>query len=920
MRPITLTMSAFGPYADRVVVELDKLGESGVYLITGDTGAGKTTIFDGIIYALYGEPSGNNRDDKMLRSRYASPETPTEVELVFECRAKAYKVWRSPEYERPKARGEGTTKHATEACLTMPDGSVITKIADVTAQIEQIIGINREQFMQIAMIAQGDFLKLLFASTKERIEIFRHLFKTEPYRQLQEKLKELKGALDAKCTEARRSIEQYIGEIMVDGDSALSVLLSSAKNGEMPVCEIIELIHRILSEDADASGRLSEQMTELEASLDTVKKALAIIETQRKNTLELKATSELIDIKTARLVTLKTTLDEAMKGKTALEALSREITTIENDLPKYTELSAEKSELEAIFGEIESRSAKKIKAQNQRDKLTADIATLTAEAEDTQSIPQKKQELIGQRAELVAQKTTLRDILDKLDALEKEIEALTKAQKKFLELQRIYLEADEEYKRKHSAFLREQAGILALGLEDGMPCPVCGSLSHPKKATTSEGAPSEAELNLLEKRLNEERDNAQASSKTAAEQKRTVELLEADVIKALATLSINKIEGAADKLFAMMQELDAKIADTDALISECDSKIKRLEQIRELLPKLQGELEMSREQISALEAQISALEAKKQSAIKRIASLSSALKLESEALARARIDELRESAKKITEQIDNATEAYLECEREITALKAKIEELTRQLRDSRDIDEDAELAKKAELEAQRIALVEKSTQISVRLETNRRLLSEIEKRSHELISLEEEYQMVRSLSDTANGSLSGKEKIMLETYIQMTYFDRIIVRANRRLMIMSAGQYELKRRRDGTKNKQGGLDLDVIDHYNGTHRDVKSLSGGESFKASLSLALGLSDEIQSTSGGVRLDTMFVDEGFGSLDEESLEQAMRALYSLADGKRLVGIISHVRELKEKIGKQIIVTKSKTSGSSVKIVTD
>lgn len=245
--------------------------------------------------------------------------------------------------------------------------------------------------------------------------------------------------------------------------------------------------------------------------------------------------------------------------------------------------------------------------------------------------------------------------------------------------------------------------------------------------------------------------------------------------------------------------------------------------------------------------------------------------------------------------------------------------LTAQLKDAEEIDVDTEKKRQTELTTEKADLTKAITVISSRLDRNGEALKNIRKGSGRLTEVETKWTWVKALSNTANGNIGGKEKIMLETYVQMTYFDRILARANTRFMIMSGGQYELKRRIEAENNRsQSGLELDVIDHYNGTERSVKTLSGGESFKASLSLALGLSDEIQSSAGGIRLDTMFVDEGFGSLDDESLQQAMRALYGLTEGNRLVGIISHVSELKEKIDKQIVVTKEKSGGSRAEIV--
>ncbi len=324
-------------------------------------------------------------------------------------------------------------------------------------------------------------------------------------------------------------------------------------------------------------------------------------------------------------------------------------------------------------------------------------------------------------------------------------------------------------------------------------------------------------------------------------------------------------------------------------------------------------------EVNELENKLTELNANKILTEKRVGELKAKLSFDSKTAAKKKISELENQSKAIERAIKDANDEYLSCKDKVTGLNAKIEEAEKMLKDKIDCDIEAENDKLINVKYQRKALLNKKETITTRVRSNEKNLKAIGKSSNELAKVEKKLNWLQTLSDTANGNLKGKEKIMLETYVQMTYFDRIIERANSRLMIMSGGQYELKRRRESENNqRQSGLDLDVIDHYNGSERTVKTLSGGESFKASLSLALGLSDEIQSLAGGIQLDTMFVDEGFGSLDEESLQQAMRALADLTEGNRLVGIISHVSELKEKIDKQIIVTKNRDEGSKAEII--
>ena len=278
MRPIKLTVSAFGPYAGKTVLDLDKLGENGLYLITGDTGAGKTTIFDAITYALYGEASGDNREPSMFRSKYAEATTPTEVELVFSYAGKTYTVKRNPEYERPKSRGEGFTTQKAEVQLKYPDGRVVTKQRDVDNAIRDIMGINRSQFLQIAMIAQGDFLKLLLAPTEERKKIFRQIFKTQLYQDLQDRLKKESGQLNDKCDAAHNSIKQYIDGITCDENDVLSIEVEKAKNGLLPAKDVMDLIDRLLTQDNDKKTAIQKSISDADKALEIVNANLGKIE------------------------------------------------------------------------------------------------------------------------------------------------------------------------------------------------------------------------------------------------------------------------------------------------------------------------------------------------------------------------------------------------------------------------------------------------------------------------------------------------------------------------------------------------------------------------------------------------------------------------------------------------------------------
>ena len=338
MRPLKLKMSAFGPYAGVTEIDFEKLGTNGLYLITGDTGAGKTTIFDAISFALYGAPSGNMREASMLRSMYADADTPTFVELVFLYDEKTYKVKRIPEYTRESKKGSGTTQQKTEAELTMPDGNVINKIKEVNSAITEILGIDRNQFSQIAMIAQGDFRKLLVADTKERQEIFRKIFRTAPYQSLQFRIKSEYSAADKKCDELKNSVKQYIGGIVCSEDDVLNIETQKAKNGELLIEDVVLLIGNLIEQDKLKEAETTKQLQSAEACLTKVVATLAKGEEQIKAQNSLKQSlgsrTEMLE----GFEKAKAALETEKARKPEQEKLSKQIAAIETELEKYDEL------------------------------------------------------------------------------------------------------------------------------------------------------------------------------------------------------------------------------------------------------------------------------------------------------------------------------------------------------------------------------------------------------------------------------------------------------------------------------------------------------------------------------------------------------------------------------------------------------
>lgn len=919
MRPVRLVLSAFGPYAGQTVLELDKLGTGGLYLITGDTGAGKTTIFDAITYALYGEASGGEREPAMLRSKYALPETPTEIILTFEYAGERYTVRRNPEYERPARRGSKTAMQKADAELTYPDGRLITKSKEVTAAIREILGIDRIQFSQIAMIAQGDFLKVLFASTTDRMEIFRRIFKTEPYRKLQERLKAETGALSRQCETMQTNIRREFGGVQCEAGIVLETELNKAKESALPPEEMLTLLGRIAAYDLSKKEELQAAAAEADRQLEEIHHLLGKAEEIEKTKKALIAAHADFKESSIRADRLRAVLQAEESKRSRRDQLTQQILSGREKLPRYDLLDTIHKQLERTKKEYTQTSEELARLEALRDKGKERSAALKAELELRIEAEIQRETVFHQREEAARRKTQLEAFANLLKAyktllqnqeLSRQTYAAAAARADSLQL--LYL-------RKTRAFQDGQAGILAASLADGERCPVCGSVSHPHPAVKQQHVPSEAEWKEAQRQSENAKEEAAAASSAAEKIKWEIEGKREEIERSAAALFLNftwkELPSAAAKA------LETAAADAERLnakLAEIERRVRQKAEIEEqLLEQERRNTEtdtaafVREKELAGLKSEIAAKSGEKD----RIAA---DLEYESKEEALARIAGHEKEKKEMERAFDEAKQAYDTCRSAADSQTGEIKSLSEQLADAPEIDIASEKERKTEVTRQKQETDTALTDVSARIQANRAAFSRIEKEAANLLAAETKYAWVKALSDTANGNLTGKEKIMLETYVQMQYFDRIVARANTRFMMMSGGQYELKRRMDAAAGRsQSGLDLDIIDHYNGSERSVKTLSGGEAFKASLSLALGLSDEIQSSAGGIRLDTMFIDEGFGSLDEESLLQALHVLTNLSGSGRLVGIISHVAELKEKIDRQILVTKQKSGGSRAEI---
>ncbi|MCQ2544488.1 MAG: SMC family ATPase [Lachnospiraceae bacterium] len=920
MRPLNLTISAFGPYAGVVNIPMDELGNKGLYLITGDTGAGKTTVFDAICFALFGEASGPNRESGMFRSKYAEADTPTEVELVFSHNGKEYKIRRNPEYQRPAKRGEGMTKQAAEAELTYPDGRVVTKTKDVTAAVEELLGINKNQFSQIAMLAQGDFMKLLLAETKQRQEIFRELFKTGYYLRLQNELSEKKKEVETQVEKSRNSIDQFIGGILVEEDNVLATEVMKAKNKLMTTEDVIELLDKLIAEDEEVAKKSDEALVKINADLAKVNENIGGAEALENTKNALAEAKVKLEKETPKEEALKEIFEKAKEELKAKDDLNAKATKIGEEIKKY-------ADIEDISGKIakdEKAHAKNVsmleEGEEEKIQMNDELKKLKGKQESLKDVGENVAKLTNDQAKA-------NEKLDDIDELNKEYGAYLKEVEKQEKVLNKYLADDEAFKEKQSKyeemdqnFRDGQAGILAERLTEGVKCPVCGSTTHPEKAKRSENIPTEAELKEAKAAADKAREIATKSSNEVSSQNEKVNGKKSEIErKASKLIGVKSIDGLKEIIVEEYKKAEEVFEKISTLLLEENEKVKEKEKIEKRIPSLEKDIAELAEKLEKIKVDDASIQTTIKNNTTQLEDLKKSLEFANKSEAMAMQAKLSEKAMNLQKSYDKADSDYKKKKEDVAGIKASIDSYKNAIEGAKEIDLEAERFKKSELDEKRSKNSLISSKANHRADSNRSIRENVANKVSDIVEIEKKLQWLGSLADTANGKLRGKDKIMLETYIQTTYFDRIINRANLRFMTMSGGQYELKRQTEADNARsQSGLELSVIDHYNGTERSVKTLSGGESFMASLSLALGLSDEVTSSAGGIKIDTMFVDEGFGSLDADSLDQAFKALVGLTEGNRLVGIISHVAELKTKIDKQIVVRKEKSGGSFVNVV--
>ena len=932
MRPLRLTLSAFGPYAAETTLDLEKLGKGGLYLITGDTGAGKTTLFDAITYALYDHSSSGIREGSMLRCKYADDKTPTFVELEFEVHGVRYTVRRNPEYQRPKARGEGMTTEKADATLTYPDDRPpVTKAKDVTAAVQEIIGLDYNQFSQIVLIAQGQFTKLLNASTEERSRIFRKLFRTQRYAQLQERLQAEAAALNQQRTAQNAKLDSLLGGLQFSPEDPDAEALRALCAQTVPETALA-LLDALTARQAAALEEASTALQATEAQLDKVQQQLGAAAQAQRLAQQLAARQAELAAAKPALDAARAEADRHAGDAAQLDALTVQVTQAQSALAAYDALDTLCRQQTEARDAARLAAAQAHKRRTQLDNLNAALAAAETELAALADADTRLLALQNRSAQLAQRGEALAKLEQRLAECQHQAKRAHKAQESYRAAAAAQDEARARQNTLERAFLDAQAGLLAESLIEGAPCPVCGSTHHPARALLPHTAPTQAQVEAARQAAAEADRQAQNASAAAQSALAAANEAKTSLRRDAETLLPERFttpEGTVPLTFALMTNV---LAEENAALqtaqTDCKAQCRQTDADCRRKAQLEADRQAKTRQRPALEQ--AAAEADRSAAAQnasadalesQIAERRAALPYPRRADAQAALNKLEADRRTLRTGMDTAQRRLKQAEQTVAAAEAAVEALTAQQTaaqkelPARSAEELT--AQQTELTAAREALRSREKQLSAQLLPNRKTAAQYRAAAEARQTLESRWQWVSALAATAGGTLTSKQKIRLEAYIQMNYLDRILRYANTRLMQMTAGQYELERIGAENQRSQSGLDLGVIDHYNGTRRSVKTLSGGESFKASLALALGLSDEVQSSAGGIRLDTLFLDEGFGSLDEESLELAIRVLSGLTEGDRLVGIISHVGALKDRIDRQVVVHKARTGGSTVEL---
>ena len=927
MKPLKLTMSAFGSYAGKNVIDFTGQ-QQGIFLITGDTGAGKTTIFDAITYALYNQTSGGERNGNMMRSQYAQPEAETYVELEFLYRGQTYRVRRNPDYKITKTLKNGKIReqkvpHSVE--LTLPDGTVFPEKKNATdAKIIEILGLTADQFSQIVMIAQGDFLKLLYTKSDERKMIFSKLFRTDIYWKIQENLRRKSMEMDERIQENDRAFEQEKSRIIPLPESE-----------ELPLDELVERLRERLKDALKEQNLRRANVEELNKKItkyEEINKLFVSLEKIRQTGKELEARQ--VESKERRqqienalkadkvLVAEQQNLRQQQEVEQSAQAIAKMTETLANDQEMFESLKTQLQESEA--------KQKREAADIQKKMLALEQSFPSYEALQNARSEEQQAKKVWEDLEKTSEESFHKKEagIAALKEQQKQQEQVVEQTKKNWEQTSLSAsESAKHYEHMYEAFLKEQAGILAENLSAGCPCPVCGSTVHPDPAKLPDHAVTELEVEQAKKTraaAEEKRDLAYAAFEAEKTEKQklaqAVEKEEADFVLAQTIAKQQRKE--AEQNYVSLQKTAEQIREKLVYPSLAEAK-KQYAAMQKALEAAEQEIERKRQKVSELAEAMNTLKGQKlaeeenQKTAKKLAAKTEkeyAKLLEKSGFVSEETYHLAILPERSRSKLEREEKEYeSQCLRQQSEQKLLEKQVSgKTYTDTTELNEQLKAEKQALKEAEKTYM-----ELHTAYENDRSVLQNCAVYLEKGKNLESEDQVIKSLSKTANGRLSGSAKIDFETYIQRQYFKQIIHEANKRLLTMSNHQFILKLKEEANTGRKTneGLDLSVYSLVTDSERDVKTLSGGESFLAALAMALGLSDIVERSAGAIHPDMMFIDEGFGSLDAQSRQQAIEVLAELAGDSRMVGIISHVTELKEQIDRKLVVSRTDKGSRAV-----
>lgn len=829
MKPLYLTLNAFGPYAGRTALDFSQFGGSGLFLIGGDTGAGKTALFDAITFALYGETTGENRKTTMLRSDFSAPEAETFVELTFAHRGRTYQVRRWPEQQRAAKRGSGIVKSPPRAELIREPEEPVTGAVAVTAAVVKLLGIDAKQFAQVSMLAQNDFTRLLNAPSADRAAILRQIFDTADHQRLGQAAVQHARQAEETCHRLEELLLMHVGSLLgggADEETAARLREVQTTRDAFTAATAVELARQLLELDEAIEAKQQEVLADLDEKIARGDAGVKIAEERAARRRQL---AGLVDEEARTAEVQRQTEAQQTELQTRSEALKQTI--------------AETEAARAALGQTDTEQVRLEHHIELAESLTATCDTL----------------------------------LRSLTAAQTAADTAARRQQEYITAQGALDQAEADYAALQRQLNANRAGLLAQQLQPGQPCPVCGSTEHPCPAQLPQDHVTEQALEEREQALTAQRRDTAASSRTAGDAAARAAELQAALTRDAAAFFARRAgrytgkpaeELTHEELCAALEEQKASLAEGLRGLREQHAQFKRQsDQARALT-----------DQLDNLNNQMKGLEKQAFVAARKAANAKAG-----HAAAAARVQQMQESVPA----------------REEGDTLAKLQQAL------------------AHLRADRAAATNARDAAVHRLHANRAALEGMEKTLRALSTAREKRVMWDNLSKTINGNLAGKVKLPFEQYVQAFYFDGVVEAANLRFTRMTDGQYRLLRRKSEALAGKTALDLDVFDAYTGKTRPVGSLSGGESFMAALCLALGISDTIQQNAGGVTIETLFIDEGFGSLDADSLEKAVDTLAGLAGGDKLIGVISHVEALQSRLTRQIRVSKTR-AGSKAEIV--